>query len=502
MKIRSLLIIAVLALAILFSGVAVKAQTTDVQALIAQIQAQIVQLTAQLQALQSQQSATPAWCHTFNTNLRFGVTGSEVNALGTALAKELAGPQAMSGDSKFDEQIASAVTAFQEKYASEILTPNGLSHGTGYAGPVTRAKLNALYGCETTTSPIIVINSISGTNSLNVGQTGNWTVNATAPSGTTLIYHVDWGDNTTINSNSSMSEQAPLTSQNSGFSHAYAQAGTYTVKFTVNEQAKNSHQVQGSIIVVVENVTQTSITVLSPNGGEGWTIGTTQTIKWNFQWSPQMNVDPMANIRLQIFDKSSGQPLGYSFPIGDVSMRKSVALESYSYNWIIPPSFSNTMVSENFPNSNHVYKIYIKAITITSEHGTPDYVSDNSNTPFSIVAPMACVTNWVCNAWSTCINGTQVRTCIDGNNCGSTIDQPVLSRTCAATTTNQCTIDSDCNPILCLVAPCPRAVCNNGVCGISTTQSSTSLNVSQNVLASIVDTIARIAAEIQTMLNK
>ncbi len=84
--------------------------------------------------------------------------------------------------------------------------------------------------CNTSNS--ITINSVSGPNSLNIGQTGNWQVNATAPSGTTLTYSVDWGD--TVYYPMLMANGAANTSQTSSFTHSYSQAGTYTVKFTVS----------------------------------------------------------------------------------------------------------------------------------------------------------------------------------------------------------------------------------------------------------------------------
>jgi hypothetical protein len=133
------------------------ASVEELIARIAQLQAQIRELQAQLQA---QGQVTTAWCHDFNTNLRFGDTGSEVKALYEAFVKEgglIRGTANPDGLFEFDEAIASAVVGFQEKYKDEILTPNGLRFGTGFVGKSTRAKLSLLYGCDSvvpTPSPV------------------------------------------------------------------------------------------------------------------------------------------------------------------------------------------------------------------------------------------------------------------------------------------------------------------------------------------------------------
>ncbi len=90
-------------------------------------------------------SPTPTACYTFSRNLGIGATGDDVVRLINILSSEGVLPfRASTYNGGYDESIASAVSAFQQKYASQILTPSGLTSGTGYVGKATRAKLNQM----------------------------------------------------------------------------------------------------------------------------------------------------------------------------------------------------------------------------------------------------------------------------------------------------------------------------------------------------------------------
>lgn len=85
-------------------------------------------------------------CYILTSNLSKGTVSQDVSYLQKALIKEnllsLSAPTTYFGNLTF-----AAVVAFQEKYAFDILTPLGLTQGTGYVGASTRAKLNALNPC-------------------------------------------------------------------------------------------------------------------------------------------------------------------------------------------------------------------------------------------------------------------------------------------------------------------------------------------------------------------
>lgn len=109
---------------------------------------------------------------------------------------------------------------------------NNLKAVNGIFGPESNRLLSSLCNFPPSTNTGgITINSVSGPNSLKIGQSGTWTVNATGPSGANLTYSVDWGERYNSFTGSLSSKEA--VSQTSTFTHSYSQSGTYTVKFTV-----------------------------------------------------------------------------------------------------------------------------------------------------------------------------------------------------------------------------------------------------------------------------
>jgi hypothetical protein len=113
-------------------------------------------------------------CYFWSNNLKIGDTGEVVYKLKMALSYEGfldidSVQQNVRAGMIFDESTASAVVGFQQKYANEILAPNGLSFGTGYVGVSTRAKLNSIFKCNE-------MDTITLVDSIYNGQTENYFV--------------------------------------------------------------------------------------------------------------------------------------------------------------------------------------------------------------------------------------------------------------------------------------------------------------------------------------
>lgn len=83
----------------------------------------------------------------FTRNLKRGTQGDDVRLLQQILLGEGVYPEALL-TGYFGKLTEAAVVRFQEKYANDILKSVGLTKGTGFVGPSTRAKLNAPPGFE------------------------------------------------------------------------------------------------------------------------------------------------------------------------------------------------------------------------------------------------------------------------------------------------------------------------------------------------------------------
>lgn len=179
--IRRIIVVCIISFLIISPNFVSADSISDLQTQIASLLAQIRELQSRIAQIHGQN--TTSWCHTFNTDIGVGSSGNEVYALSLALQKE--GINLGKFDS-YDETAASAVSTFQEKYRSEVLTRAGLSSPTGYVGARTRSKLNLLYGCNNTSitfpTPIIAPIPVACTTDAKLCSDGKTYVSRIAPS--------------------------------------------------------------------------------------------------------------------------------------------------------------------------------------------------------------------------------------------------------------------------------------------------------------------------------
>lgn len=315
---------------------------------VSELQAQISSLLALVAKLQAQIAAqsgggTTAWCHTFNTDLQIGSSGAEVTALQTALQKQGVGAEKYWTSGTFDENTASAVSSFQQKYRNEILTPAGLSNGSGYVGARTRAKMNALYGCGSvippTNPPIPVLSQINLKTDARYGDNTNTSAFLTASiagnsQNRTVSYwklRIACGSGVTADDNMCEKERRVDI-----YSIANPEQDYLFLTFSVfNKSNTNSyltltltaHDANGNTLGTdKESITlsgvatsQPSITVLSPNGGEkfnteslGFSISRgvfTASWKSNNESVNLYLTDPNGNVLQNLGDNLSGTSL-------------------------------------------------------------------------------------------------------------------------------------------------------------------------------------------------
>src|SRR3989344_1093329 len=152
--------------------------SAELQAMIESLMAQIVALQAQLSTLEGGGTVSCA-ISSFTRNLTIGSSGDDVKCLQITLNSSADTQVAASGVGSsgnetlyFGPLTKTAVVKFQDKYASEVLTPLGLTAGTGFVGAKSIAKLNTLLGAPTTpTTPTTPTNPTTPTTPISTTAT-------------------------------------------------------------------------------------------------------------------------------------------------------------------------------------------------------------------------------------------------------------------------------------------------------------------------------------------
>ncbi len=276
-------------------------------------------------ALLASASAANAQSYTFSNDLQVGSRGPDVVQLQTWLMTNGFSIPAIANNPSlkgyFGAQTQNALAAYQRS----INLP-----AYGYFGPLTRAYLNR------GGNPLPGALSVAITNaptSLAVGQTGTWSILATgAQSNSNMSYSVTWGDENIYAGTQAQAVSLPQSSQITTFTHAYANAGIYTVTFVARDSSRGMTATKSAQVTV--GSVASSLQITSPNGGESWQKGTTRYISWT---GTAVNSNQTADIRLEFPRPTCAQPgqliVCMALQRAPYLIAKGVNLSARTYAW-------------------------------------------------------------------------------------------------------------------------------------------------------------------------
>ena len=190
-KVASAFIGGAMALTLVFGGAVAPTQAQTVDELSAWIESLFAQIATLQTQLSGMSGTTGTVSYNFTANLSQGDSGADVLNLQKVLNMSTDTQVAATGVGStgleteyFGGLTKAAVIKFQDKYASEVLTPVGLTAGTGFVGPSTRDKLNTMTAGTVPTTPTTTLPA-GCTSATGYSPTSGLACNGTTGAGTT-----------------------------------------------------------------------------------------------------------------------------------------------------------------------------------------------------------------------------------------------------------------------------------------------------------------------------
>ena len=414
MHTRFFLITAAFAASILFfAGFAF----ADNSALIAQLQAEIQSLMQQITVLQAQQgktnssssSSSSSSCQNLTAYMLVGstdaTTSGQVSLLQTDLTKEGFDVTADTAGT-FGPATKLAVISFQSKYNIKQ---------TGTVGPLTRSKLNSLYGCPTaqtqssSSANFFNSNASSGSNS----------------SSSSIANFFNPSSGSSSSSSSSSGSQVTCTSFTYSAWGACTSTGTQTQSRTVVTSLPSGCTGGNPIL---EQFCNNGINIRSITGSQSlssvggvyetttnWVQGQTYTINWSSSLSGTMSI------------YLTGNP-GTNWPTAGTTIAQNISIANDSYDFTVPLTVSPGQynISAVYNTANGPVIFYYYQMPNITYYGVINVSA----------APAPVCTSWTYSDWTNCTNGQQTRQIVSALPAGCAGGNAVLTQSCTISTPN------------------------------------------------------------------
>ena len=192
--------------------------------------------------------AIPSGGASFSRELQIGARGEDVKVLQQILKNE--GYYLGSLDGNYGKRTARAVKDFQSDNDLNVTgnvdadtlkvvnaIPTHVPTPLPFPVPCPLTDMSGDFRhcppVPTPTPSSPVISGVSGPQSLNVNETGTWTVKASDPTNGSLSYAVVWGDEVIYTYGTTGPSRNSVAQQSATFTHSYSTSGGYTPVFTV-----------------------------------------------------------------------------------------------------------------------------------------------------------------------------------------------------------------------------------------------------------------------------